>query len=123
EVFSGEINHSRLWPRLQGCGGDGLQKVCLAEADRGVEEQGIEADRARRRLSNRAGGRACHAIRCAFNEGLERVAAIERRAENAWATRHLDTRWRRVAADVDAGSAGSKSRRNRKSRLADRRWL
>src|SRR5690606_34495131 len=59
-----------------------LQDVRLTEANRGMQEKRVEAQGSRRKLCNSPCRGKCHAVRRTFNEGIEGVACIQRRAEH-----------------------------------------
>src|SRR6185436_13107714 len=94
EALGRQVEHLRVRRAALHLPGDGMQQVRLAEADRRVDVERVEARcLAQSRLRNLRGTGVRHAVRRADNEALERVARIERRA-------------------FEAADAGAPSRRN-----------
>src|SRR5690606_28098164 len=77
EIFGCQIDNARPRIALQRFGSDCLQKMRLAQADRRMEEERVEADRTRRLLGDRSRRREGNAIRWPFYEGGKCVAPVE----------------------------------------------
>ena len=100
EVFGGQINDARTRTITDGFVGDRLQQVGLAEADRGMNVKRVEAHGVRRGLGNGLGSGESNAVRRAFNEGIEGVALVKRRADARTARLRFTHSWaRRGGAD------------------------
>ena len=105
EALGREIEHLRVGRPALHLPGDGVQQMRLAEADRGVDVERIEAGSfAERRFGDLRCTGVRHAVRRADDEAVERVARIERRAFEA----------------ADARASGRRHAKPRTSARADR---
>ena len=82
EIFGRQIDDAGLRVLLQRFRCDRLQQVRFSEPDRRMQEKRVEP---RHGFGDRARRGKRHAVRRAFDEGLERIALVERRSEHALA--------------------------------------
>src|SRR5690606_21393421 len=84
EALGGQIEHLRILYAPPHFPGDGLQKLGFAEPDGGVDVERVDPGlSAHHGLGNLGRASVRHAVRRAYDEAVERIARIERRALEA----------------------------------------